>query len=344
MLVNPMQKAALYGIIAAVVVFTGVGIGFATTFMTNSTGSSAARQEQSDDNQVRIIQHEMGETEIIGTPERIVALDWSASEILLAMNISPIGVASLENMKQYLRPEGLSPNIADVGTIEEPNLEAIAELEPDLILGAKWSQSGIYKELSSIAPTVMYENAPPLDGSPTHLEALEQNIILVADAANKRNMGVEIVDRLHAKYEEAADKIEEAGLKGQKFVVGAVDPPYGDNTFSSLRFFDNTFFMSQMLSRLGLENAVTEEYGLANWGMKQVGLEGLTTVDGPDVHFFYIHAEGQDAFETEWQDNPIWKNLEIEKNGNRQPLGTLYVFGGPKQMEEMIDKVVEELT
>jgi hypothetical protein len=70
---------------------------------------------------------------------------------------------------------------------------------------------------------------------------------------------------------------------------------------------------------MGLENAVTEEYGLANWGMKVVGLEGLAAVDGPDVHLFYIHAEGQDAFENEWKDNPVWTNLEIAKESNRHP-------------------------
>lgn len=296
------------------------------------------------DDGTRTISHAMGETEIQGTPERIVALDWSSSEILLTMGIQPVAVADLESMKNLLRPEGLSPDIADIGTMQEPSLEAIAELEPDLILAETFNQSGLYDELSSIAPTVMYSNSPPLEGTPTHLEALEQNIILVADAVNKRDKGDEILDRLHSKYEEAAAKIEAAGMKGTKYVVGAVDPPYGEYATSTVRFFDNTFFMSQMLSRMGLENAVTEEYGLSEWGMKVVGLEGLAAVDGKDVHFFYIHAEGQDAFRDEWKDNPVWTNLEMAKEGNNHPLGTLYVYGGPEQMEEMIDKVVEALT
>jgi iron complex transport system substrate-binding protein len=165
--------------------------------------------------ETRTIAHPMGETEITCTPKRIVALDWSASEILLAMDISPLAVTNLESMKQFLKPEGLSPDIVDVGNSFEPNLEKIAELEPDLIVAETFGQSALYDELSSIAPTVMYSNSPPLASSPTHLESLEQNIILVADAVNKRDRGVEIVDRLHAKYEQAADKIEAAGLRGK---------------------------------------------------------------------------------------------------------------------------------
>lgn len=338
-----MQKVALYGIIAAVVVAAGVGIAFAMMPMGNpATNSQLPTSPNSDE--VRVIKHAMGETEIIGTPERIVALDWSASENLLTMGIQPIAVTDLEGMKQYLRPEGLSQDIVDVGMTQQPNLEAILNLEPDLIFAETFSHTELYDELSSIAPTVVYDNSPPVDGSPTHLEALEQNIILVADAANKRDKGVELVERLHAKYEEAAQKLDAAGLQGAKFVSTAADPPYGEYTFSTLRLFDNTFFISQMLSRMGLENAVTEKYGLENWGMKVVGLEGLATVDGPDVHLFYIHADGQDPFESDWKDNPVWTNLEIEKSGNVHPLGTLYVYGGAEKMEALVDKVVEALT
>jgi ABC-type Fe3+-hydroxamate transport system substrate-binding protein len=362
-----MQNSTLLGIIISALLIasfsTSIGIAFAQTPSMNNNTNSVPRATSNAQNatttpttgnqtstnlltadQPRIINHSMGTTEITGTPERIVALDWSASENLLTMGIPFIAVADLEGMKKYLRPEGLSPEIVDVGAIEQPNLEVILQLEPDLIFAVKYSHEGIYEELSSIAPTVMYDNAPPLDGSPTHLEALEQNIIMVADAAGMRDRGVELVERLHAKYDEAAQKIAAAGLNGTKFVAAAADPPYGEYTTSTLRLFDNTFFTSQLLSQIGLVNAVTEEYGLANWGLKEVGLEGLATVDGPDIHLFYIHADGQDPFEGEWKDNPVWTNLEIAKSGNVHPLGTSYVYGGVEEMEGLVDKVVAALT
>ncbi len=338
-----MQKIFLYGIIATIAVVLGLGVAFATMAPGSGTDQSFSNSDYGA-NETRTITHAMGETEISGTPTRIVTLDWSASEILLAMDISPIAVTDLAGMKQYLKPEGLAPEIVDVGQPFEPNLEKIVELEPDLILAETFGQAALYDELSSIAPTVMYSNAPPLEGSPTHLESLENNIVLVADAANKRERGVQLVDSLHEKYDEATQKLEAAGLDGTKFATGAVDPPYGDYSTSTLRLFDRTFFMSQILSEMGLENVVTEEYEPSEWSMKVVGLEGLAAIDGPDVHLFYIHAEGQDAFEDEWKDNPVWANLEIAKNDNGHPLGPLYVYGGPKQMEEMVDKVVQALT
>lgn len=143
-----LQKAAFYGIIASVIVAAGVGIMFAAMSMSNAAEPVVANQQQQNisNNEVRIIKHAMGETEIAGTPERIVALEWSASEILLTMGVQPIAVADIEGMKKFLRPEGLSSDITDIGTVQEPNLEAIAELEPDLIIAEKWGQSALYDE------------------------------------------------------------------------------------------------------------------------------------------------------------------------------------------------------
>src|SRR5690606_21515856 len=42
---------------------------------------------------VRIITHSFGDTEIEGVPQRIVALEWTYAEDLLALGIQPAGVA-----------------------------------------------------------------------------------------------------------------------------------------------------------------------------------------------------------------------------------------------------------
>lgn len=54
----------------------------------------------------------------------------------------------------------LADDVADVelvGEIGEPNLEQIAALEPDLILGSELRVADFYDELSAIAPTVFTE-------------------------------------------------------------------------------------------------------------------------------------------------------------------------------------------
>ncbi|MGB3760615.1 MAG: ABC transporter substrate-binding protein, partial [Rivularia sp. (in: cyanobacteria)] len=69
----------------------------------------------------------------VKTPSRVVALGWVYVEDLLALGIQPVGVADIEGYQKFvnIQPQ-LAASVVDVGTRAEPNLEAIAQLEPDL--------------------------------------------------------------------------------------------------------------------------------------------------------------------------------------------------------------------
>lgn len=147
-----MQKAVLYGVIAAIVLAAGVGIAFAAISMNNADEPAVASQQQNtNNNDVRVIQHAIGETVITGTPERVVALHWIYAEDLLALEIQPAGVVFRDDFEQFVADHTslrLLPDVKDVGTTAEPNLEAILELEPDLIISWNTRQGELYEELS----------------------------------------------------------------------------------------------------------------------------------------------------------------------------------------------------
>ena len=50
----------------------------------------------------RVIQHALGENTITGTPQRIVALEWTYVEDLLALGLQPIGVADIEGYHDWV--------------------------------------------------------------------------------------------------------------------------------------------------------------------------------------------------------------------------------------------------
>jgi iron complex transport system substrate-binding protein len=92
-----------------------------------------------------------------GLPERVVVLDTPQLDAALSLGVTPVGAvrpAADAEFPEYL--EG-ADDIADVGTIEAPNLEAIAKLEPDLILSSELRHADLYDELSEIATTVFSE-------------------------------------------------------------------------------------------------------------------------------------------------------------------------------------------
>jgi iron complex transport system substrate-binding protein len=93
----------------------------------------------------------MGEAETEGTPGRVVVLDTGELDSAMSLGVTPVGAVEGLGLPSYLEGTG---EIENVGTIEEPTLEKIATLEPDLILSSKFRHEPIYDQLSQIAPTV----------------------------------------------------------------------------------------------------------------------------------------------------------------------------------------------
>lgn len=109
------------------------------------------------------VSHAVGETCVPQNPERIVALDGSSLDHLLAMGVTPVGAAFSGN-RQVADYGSFDPEIQErvaevtvVGQTTQPNLETILSLQPDLILGNAGWHGELYDKLSAVAPTVFTE-------------------------------------------------------------------------------------------------------------------------------------------------------------------------------------------
>ncbi|AYJ50498.1 iron-siderophore ABC transporter substrate-binding protein [Rhodococcus sp. P1Y] len=105
------------------------------------------------------IEHVFGSTIVPEKPERIVALGVSDADVVLALGQVPVGNTGFVFYETGLGPwaEGLvgDAELTRIESDSEPNLEQIAGLAPDLILGvAAGFDEDMYKKLSEIAPTV----------------------------------------------------------------------------------------------------------------------------------------------------------------------------------------------
>src|SRR5690606_21008489 len=111
-------------------------------------------------------QHEGGTLTLDAPPERIVALNWAATESLLLLGISPVGVADKAGYATWVQEPELPEGVANVGTRVAPSLEAIAELKPDLIVTST-EMAPAAELLERIAPTyvisVYKKGARPYD-------------------------------------------------------------------------------------------------------------------------------------------------------------------------------------
>lgn len=97
--------------------------------------------------------HAQGTTEAPARAEKIITFDIAALDTFDALGVDVAGVPEFgmpENLKKY-------ESYPKMGSLFEPDYEAVAAAQPDLIIVAGRS-SGAYAELSRIAPTIDVSN------------------------------------------------------------------------------------------------------------------------------------------------------------------------------------------
>ncbi|WP_282026285.1 siderophore ABC transporter substrate-binding protein [Limimaricola cinnabarinus] len=91
-----------------------------------------------------------GEVAVAAQPETVVALDLAAIDALDALGVELAGVPEI-TPPAYL--EAAMEDVERVGTLFEPDYEALAVMAPDLIVAGGRSQS-VVEPLSAVAPTI----------------------------------------------------------------------------------------------------------------------------------------------------------------------------------------------
>ncbi|MEI2664449.1 ABC transporter substrate-binding protein [Rossellomorea sp. LJF3] len=242
------------------------------------------------------VKHAMGTTEIKGTPKKVVILTNEGTEALLAMGVTPVGaVQSWTGDPWYDHIADKMKDVEVVGTESELNMEAIAKLQPDLIIGNKMRQEEQYNQLKDIAPTVMAET---LRGN------WKENFELYAKALNKEEKGQEVL----AEYDQRIEDLK--GKLGDKLnqEVSMVRFLAGD-----VRIYHKDSFSGVILDQLGF--ARPEGQDVDDFAEKGVTKERIPAMDG-DVLFYFTYETGDgeaNKLAEEWLNDPLFKNLEVAK-------------------------------
>lgn len=97
------------------------------------------------------IQHTKGEATVPAKPKKVLAFDMASLDTLDALGVEVAGVPTAR-FPEYLAKYG-SDKYQKVGTLFEPDYEAVNAAEPDLIIVGGRS-SAKYADLAKIAPTI----------------------------------------------------------------------------------------------------------------------------------------------------------------------------------------------
>ncbi|QGM32520.1 ABC transporter substrate-binding protein [Bacillus sp. N3536] len=263
-------------------------------------------KEKQDDTSYTV-EHAMGSTTLKKTPEKIVILTNEGTEALLSLGVKPVGaVQSWLGDPWYDHISDEMKDVEVVGVEQEVNLEKIAALKPDLIIGTKVRQEAVYDQLSAIAPTVF---------SDTLRGDWKENFKLYAKALNLEEKGNEVLSQFDAHLDEVkqslGDKTDQE-ISIVRFMAGQSRIYYTDS-FSGVIFEELGFKRASQQTEL-----FTADNKLGNLAI-EVGKEVIPKMDG-DVLFYFTYAPQGDkaALDTakEWTNDPLWNNLNAVKSGN----------------------------
>lgn len=141
------------------------------------------------------VEHAQGTTTIPAPPQRVVAMIDRDADTLLALGVVPVGIHSLYGFETGVGPwseQLLGDATPVVWGGREYNYEAVAALEPDLIVFANsGGDADIYARLSTIAPTI----GLPRDAIAWEA-TVEQTTQLIADALGRHDDGIALLQRL----------------------------------------------------------------------------------------------------------------------------------------------------
>ncbi len=282
-------------LLALAVVISGCG----QSGSNNSNGNAAASEESGSatTGEARVITHAMGETKIEGTPARIVVLTNEGTEALLAIGVKPVGaVKSWTGEPWYEHIKADMEGVTVVGDESQPNMELIASLKPDLIIGNKLRQEKVYDQLNAIAPTVFSE---------TLRGAWQSNFLLYADAIGKKAEGEKVIaayDSRTADFKgKAGDKLNQK-VSVVRFMSGKTRI-YLEDTFTGIAF-----------SKLGITRPDSQKY--KDTFVEEITKERLPEVDADMIFYFtYDTGDGKGtAMEQEMLNDPLWQSLQAVKN------------------------------
>lgn len=188
-------SAALAASVCAVLLFAGCAA--EPTAATDEPTAAASGTHE--------VEHARGTTEVPDDPQRVVTLEPLELDTAVAVGIEPVGAAVASNVTgapAYLEADGVEP----VGTVPEPDLEAIAALEPDLILGTEARHSELYEQLAVIAPTVFIA---------TQADPWRDNALLIGEALGREDEVADLLAAVDDRCEALADEYDVDGQTAQ---------------------------------------------------------------------------------------------------------------------------------
>lgn len=144
-------------------------------------GSNNAEKKTVSKEDVMVIKHQLGESKVTKNPKKVVVFDMGTLDTLdkLGLGDRVAGVPQ-DSIPSYLK-KYKSSKYKNVGTLKEPDFEAVNAIKPDLII-ISGRQQDSYDKFQEIAPTIFLG----VDNK-KYMESFKENVTTIGKIFGKEN-------------------------------------------------------------------------------------------------------------------------------------------------------------
>lgn len=283
--------------------------------------------------ETRTVEHELGTSEVPVDPQRIVVVDRRGTlAFLLELGFEPVGALDAT----WLFGEPFHPLIAElaeeagvepIDSTDGPNLEQIALLEPDLIIGNVRDMAETEAKLAELAPTIglAWEFADPL-----------ANAVTIGEALGVGEEAEALVDGFEASLESAAAETEAPGTVS---IIGLFAP-------DDIRIYREQNLYAAFAEQLGGQVVPTEDdlpLDPEDNELNYVSMEQIGLATGEHVISFVNLSGEAGAGYRELESDALVQALPGFENGQVLEADPQLAFGaaGVTGMEAMLAQLVQ---
>ncbi|GHF34627.1 iron complex transport system substrate-binding protein [Deinococcus metalli] len=271
------------------------------------------------------VKHDLGTLTLPAPAKRVVALEYSFLDTLVALGVTPVGGALGTQGGDRGAPPYLAPRVKGVpatGSRAQPSLEAIAAARPDVILADTLVHKDLLPQFAKLAPTAVFPSRrSTVDELNAQTLAIGQ---LVGREAAAR--------RLLADQASLNAKARAFTKRGAPAFVAAVVTP------RTLTVHTDGSFVGSYLETLGRKNALTVKDTQTQY---EISLEGLVALQ-PQTLVLFTAPDEKPITDT-WRTNPLWQKLPAVARGR------VYVFDrddwtrgrGPIALKLMVKEAID---
>jgi len=287
----------------------------------NPEQNLASQSSATETENCRVVEHDVGKTEICGQPQTVAALSPRALDVMLALDVQPAAYAetayadvSVLSLDKFDNPSQQIPQLGEwvttqpvnLGHRNTPSLETLVEVNPDLIVGETNYHN--YEVLSKIAPTLLLNSKADKDGWSRRLQ-------VIAQAFGREEQAEQVVTQYEKKLSEVRTKLRPVvdayphilpvSTNGSIFRISS----YGTNIADLLEELGFQLVLLDGLPREASNSPITP----------QVSIEALTQLD-PDIIIVLASNPSnffnpEPAVKRQWEGTPLLQKMRAVREG-----------------------------